>query len=146
MRVSFNMSREVYEYFKDYDLSEVAETLLEMYDFTDLPPTSGRRDVERTINISNKFYIEQYQLFGPRSHKVSLGRLFEFAFNMNVLDLPRFEIFKTNTVDDPVPALLDKAYRSLLAAEKHDTSNELKQITNIVYSYKEVYNAKSVRN
>lgn len=146
MRVSFNMSREVYDYFKDYDLSEIAETLLEMYDFTDLPPTSGRREIERTINVSNEFYIEQYRLFGPRSHKVSLGRLFEFAFNMNVLELPRFEIFKTNKVDDPVPALLDKAYRSLLAATKHDTSSELKQVTKIVYSYKEVYNAKGVRN
>jgi hypothetical protein len=145
MRVAVNMSREVYDYFKGYDLSAVADTLLEMYDFTDLPPTSGRRDVERTVNVCNAFYIEQYNMFGPRSKKVSLGRLFEFAFNMNVLELPRFEIFKADKIDDPVPALLDKAYRSLLMAEKYDTSAELKQVTNLVYSYKGVYD-ESVRN
>lgn len=138
MLVTANMSMEVYDYFKDYDKSALADTLLEMYDFTVLPATSGQRGKEVKINVSNETYISLYNVFGPRSNKVSLGRLFEFAYSMDVLSLDRFTIFKIEKPDSPVPALLDKAYRALLQAQKYDSSEELKMIMSIVYDYKKV--------
>lgn len=138
MLVNVNMSIDVYNYFKDYDFSAVANTLLEMYDFTTLPPTSGERGKEIKINVSNETYISLYNVFGPRSKKVSLGRLFEFAYNMDVLSLERFKIFKVEVVNSPVAPLIDRAYRALLQAQKYDNSEELKQITSIVYDYKKV--------
>lgn len=138
MLVTANMSLEVYEYFKDYDKSALADTLLEMYDFTTLPATSGQRGKEVRLNVSNETYISLYKIFGPRSNKVSLGRLFEFAYNMDVLALDRFTIFKVEKPDSPVLALIDKAYRALLQAQKYDGSEELKMITSIVNDYKKV--------
>ena len=137
--VAANMSREVYDYYKDYDLSAVANTLMEMYDFTNLPPISGPREIERVINVSNDMYISLYNSLGPRSKKLSLGRLFEFGYNMNVLSLSRFDNMRV-TIEEgsPVYSLVDRAYRALLNAQKYDNSNELKEITNLVYSYREV--------
>ncbi len=139
MNVSFNMSLEVFTYFKDYNMSELADTLLDMYDFTNLPATSGIRDKEIRVNVTNKAYIELYNTLGPRSKKVSLGRLFEFAYNMNVLSLERFEILKRQNTDNPLKTLLNRAYKALLEAQKFDKSDELKKITNLVYEYNILY-------
>lgn len=139
MNVSFNMSLEVFTYFKDYDMSELADTLLDMYDFTNMPATSGIRDKEIRVNVSNKAYISLYTTLGARSKKVSLGRLFEFAYNMNVLSLERFEILKKQNTDNPLKTLLNRAYKALLEAQKFDKSDELKKITNLVYEYNILY-------
>lgn len=139
MIVAINMSREVYDYFKDYDLSQVADVLLDMYDFTNLPQKQGTRDVERTITVTNEAYISLYNSLGPRSKKVSLSRLFEFAYNMDILSHSRFNTLrKTTTMKDPTYPLVDRAYRALLSAQKHNDSDELKQITNLVYEFREV--------
>lgn len=139
MIVSLNMSREVYDYFKNYDLSDVANCLLEQYDITVLPPTSGQRDVERTVNITDPVYIQLYNAVGPRSKKVSLGRLFEFAYNMDVLANPYFKVKPTKNKDNPAPSLVNSAYRTLLLAQKYEPDNkELKQITELVYELSEV--------
>lgn len=138
MLVNVNMSREVYNYFKGHDMSKVADALLEMYDFTNLPQKTGPREKEVRLNVSNEYYISLYNSLGPRSKKISLGRLFEFAYTMDVLSLPRFEAMRNEQVNDnPTPALIDKAYKSLLLAQKYDDSQELKQLTNLVYNYRE---------
>lgn len=137
MIVSVNMSREVYEYFKDHDLSQVADTLMEMYDFTNLPQISGKREVEKRIDVTNEMYLSLYKALGPRSKKLSLGRLFEFAYNNDVLSLSRFETMRVTTKHNPADSLLDRAYRSLLEAKKYDDSPQLKEITSLVYTYKE---------
>lgn len=138
MIVNVNMSREVYDYFKGHDLSLVADTLLEMYDFTNLPQRQGPREVERKVNVSNESYIHLYNTLGARSKKLSLGRLFEFGYNMDVLSLPRFNTMRVYEKDDPTLSLVTKAYTSLLMAQKYDKSPELAEITRLVYSYKEV--------
>lgn len=139
MLISVNMSLEVYNYFKEYDLSQIADTLLEMYDFTNLPQKSGPREKECRINVSNEYYISLYKSLGPRSKKVSLSRLFEFAYNMDVLALPRFEsMHNPDQSDDPTYSQINKAYKALLVAQKYDKSPELKEITNLVYNYMEV--------
>lgn len=136
MRVAVNMSQEVYEYFKNYNLSEVANVLLEQYDFTSLPQTSGLRDVERVVDITDPVYIQLYKTVGPRSKKVSLGRLFEFAYNMDYL--AKSKIQPTGRVDNPTSSLVKRAYIALLAAQKYDDSKELKDLTQLVYQYKEI--------
>lgn len=138
MIVNANMSKEVYDYFKGHDFSKVADALLEMYDFTNLPQKSGPREKEVKINVSNETYISLYNTLGARSKKLSLGRLFEFAYNMDVLALPRFESMRVEDKNDnPTYSLLDKAYRALLMAQKHDDSDELRELTNLVYLYRE---------
>lgn len=139
MFVNVNFSREVYEYFKEYDLSQVANTLLDMYDFTNLPSTEGKRYTERRLCISNQEFITLYNTLGPRNKKVSLARLFEFAYNMDVLSLPRFETLRNNTKNDPLYkaiTALDKAYRALLDAYKAAPSDDLKLLVDTTYNYK----------
>lgn len=134
MIVSVNMSQEVYDYFKDYDFSDVANSLLERYDFTCLPQTSGLRNKEVRVNIVNPAYIQLYNTVGPRSKKVSLGRLFEFACNIDALN--DLEIKPRDKTDNPVPALLEKVYRTLLEIQKYTDDSNIKEITNIVRSMK----------
>lgn len=141
MIVNVNMSREVYDYFKGHDLSKVADALLEMYDFTNLPQRVGPREKEIKVNVSNEYYISLYNTLGPRSKKLSLGRLFEFAYNMDVLALSRFESMRAEDQNDnPTYSLVDRAYRALLAAQKHDKTPELKELTKLVYEYREAVN------
>jgi hypothetical protein len=141
MIVNVNMSREVYDYFKGHDLSKVADALLEMYDFTNLPQRVGPREKEIKVNVSNAYYISLYNTLGPRSKKLSLGRLFEFAYNMDVLALSRFESMRAEDQNDnPTYSLVDRAYRALLAAQKHDKTPELKELTRLVYEYREAVN------
>lgn len=139
MIVSVNMSKDVYEYYKDYDLSKVADTLLEMFDFTALPAATGRREIERRINVSNEAYISLYNAVGPRSKKVSIGRLFAYGYELDVLSMPRFESVRktTNVFDNPTRTCVKRAYKSLLEAMQYDKSDTLKNITNIVYKYME---------
>ena len=141
MIVNVNMSREVYDYFKGHDLSKVADALLEMYDFTNLPQRVGPREKEIKVNVSNEYYISLYNTLGPRSKKLSLGRLFEFGYNMDVLALSRFESMRAEDQNDnPTYSLVDRAYRALLAAQKHDKTPELKELTRLVYEYREAIN------
>ena len=141
MIVNVNMSREVYDYFKGHDLSKVADALLEMYDFTNLPQRTGPREKEVKVNISNEYYISLYNTLGPRSKKISLGRLFEFAYNMDVLALPRFESMRAEDQhDNPTYSLVDRAYRALLTAQNSDKTPELRQLTKLVYEYREAIN------
>lgn len=141
MIVNVNMSREVYDYFKGHDLSKVADALLEMYDFTNLPQRVGPREKEIKVNVSNEYYISLYNTLGPRSKKLSLGRLFEFGYNMDVLAHSRFESMRAEDQNDnPTYSLVDRAYRALLAAQKHDKTPELKELTRLVYEYREAVN------
>lgn len=141
MIVNVNMSRKVYDYFKGHDLSKVADALLELYDFTNLPQRIGPREKEIKVNVSNEYYISLYNTLGPRSKKLSLGRLFEFAYNMDVLALPRFASMRAEGQNDnPTYSLVDRAYRALLAAQKHDKTPELKELTRLVYGYREAIN------
>lgn len=139
MIVSVNMSKDVYEYYKDYDLSKVADTLLEMFDFTVLPPVVGKREIERRINVSNEAYISLYKAVGPRSKKVSLGRLFAYGRDLDVLSMPRFDMIRktTNVFDNPTRTCIKRAYKALLEAEQYDKSELLRNITDLVYKYLE---------
>ena len=135
MLISVNLSKQVYEYFKGYDLSQVTDKLLDMYDFTSLPPITGERYKEVRINVTNELYLDLYERYGARSKKVSLSRLLEFAYTMDVLALPRFQVMRDQELENPVPDLLEKAYRILCEARKYDDSPELNDITKLVRAY-----------
>lgn len=139
MIVSVNMSREIYDYYKGHDLSKVVDTLLEMFDFTMLPATQGKREVERRINVSNPAYISLYKTVGPRSKKVSLGRLLAYGYELDVLSMSRFDDLRriVDDYDNPTRTCLLRAYKSLLEAMRYDRSETLKDITNILYKYME---------
>lgn len=137
MLVSINMSNEVYDYFKGYDFNSLANALLEKYDYTDLPQTSGKKDKQVTVNITDEFYIQLYLVVGPRSKKISLGRLFEFAYNMQVLNEPVFiQSLIAQDPQDIANSYLTRAYNALLEAQKFDKSYDLGEITNYLYNYK----------
>lgn len=136
--VNVNMSKEVFEYFRNHDKSRVANALLEMYDFTNLPAVEGTRARECKITVENEMFISLYNTLGPRNKKVSLARLFEFAYNMDVLNLPRFKEMQIVLHEKPTYTLVDRAYKALLEAQKHDKSQELRELTNLVYSYRGV--------
>lgn len=137
MIVHVNLSQDTYEYFRGYDLSGLADTLLEIYDFTQLPAVSGKRFKEVTVDITNEAYINLYKTLGPRSKKVSLSRLFDFAYNTDVLSLERFNVFKSEQYDDPTFSLANKAYKALLLARKYDDSSELNLLVEAVYAYRQ---------
>lgn len=144
MTISVNMSKEVAEYFKDYDLDQVVDTLLDMYDFTALPQVERPRYTYRTINVMNEAYISLYNALGPRNKKVSLSRLLEFAYDMDVLVMPRFNEFykgpanieqiekKRNKL---LASRLHTAYKDLLACKDYDDSPALMQIIEFVRDY-----------
>lgn len=86
MRVTFNINREVADYFKDCNLDHLVHNLLDHYDIENLPQMSPSTDrVQREVTVTHPLYITLYKAFGPRSKKVSLGRLLEFAYNMDIL-------------------------------------------------------------
>lgn len=88
IKVACKLSYEVIDYFHDYDLSRLADLLLEQYDVTSLPPISFDQMVQRNLVITNPYYIELKQAFPPTSPKISLSRLFEYAYTQDILADP----------------------------------------------------------
>lgn len=129
MIVSVNLSQEVYDYYKDYDLSDIANALLKQYDFTCLPAKTGGRDKEIRVNVTDPTYIQLYKVVGPRSKKVSLARLFEFGYNMDALCC--LDIKPTKNEDNPFPTLMEKVYRTLLEAQKYTDNPCIKDMIEI---------------
>lgn len=135
--VSVNFSREVLDYFEHYDLSGVADQLLDMIDFTNLPECIYKRTTYRTVTITNETFIALYNSLGPRNKKVSLARVFEFGYNMDVLSLDRFQKYLIEGADAPRSSvnIVYRAYRALCEARRLDKSETLEEITSLVYSY-----------
>ena len=135
--VSVNFSREVLDYFEHYDLSGVADQLLDMIDFTNLPECIYKRTTYRTVTITNETFIALYNSLGPRNKKVSLARVFEFGYNMDVLSLDRFQKYLIEGADAPRSPvnIIYRAYRALCEARQLDKSETLEEITSLVYSY-----------
>ena len=84
--VRANMAQEVFNYFKHLDLNKLCDALLEKYDFMNLPLYSGTRDIVKNITITNETFIVMYNALGPRSNKLSISRLLEYAYLQEVLD------------------------------------------------------------
>lgn len=142
MQISVNMSQEVAEYFKDYDMDKVIDTLLDMYDFTNLPAVYRPRYTFKTVNVTNEAYLSLYNTLGPRNKKVSLSRLVEFAYDMDVLALPRFEAFHTTSSvnkDKQLQSAVYDAYRSLLRGRKYcadeNISAQLEIVIRITHNF-----------
>lgn len=138
IEVCANVSGEVAEYYKGYDINRVANALLEIFEFDNLPPMSGKREVEYRVIINNEFYENMYKTYGPRSKKVSLGRLFEFGMNMDVLKSEQFKAFKDENYLPPDlgQIYLNRAYADLKKAQRYCQDERLKQIVEALRFYK----------
>ena len=143
--VTVNLSREVAEYFKNYDLSKVIDLLLDMFDFTNLPACSLPRYTYKKVAITNSTYISLYNTLGPKNKMVSLGRLLEYAYNIDVLSLPRFEQFmqkqEDNTMQKAFTSALYKAYRALLDAQQFAPQQEREYIDTLTKAVYDYYNS-----
>ena len=116
-------------------------TAIQKYGFENFRWEILEECVLEDLDKKEAYYISLYNTLGPRSKKLSLGRLFEFAYNMDVLALSRFESMRAEDQNDnPTYSLVDRAYRALLAAQKHDKTPELKELTRLVYEYREAVN------
>ena len=143
--VTVNLSREVAEYFKNYDLSKVIDLLLDMFDFTNLPACNLPRYTYKKVAITNSTYISLYNTLGPKNKMVSLGRLLEYAYNIDVLSLPRFEQFmqkqEDNTMQKAFTSALYKAYRALLDAQQFVPQQEREYIDTLTKAVYDYYNS-----
>lgn len=137
IEVCANVSGEVAEYYKGYDVNQVANALLEIFEFDNLPPMSGKREVEYRVIINNAFYENMYKTYGPRSKKVSLGRLFEFGMNMDVLKSEQFKAFKDENYVPPDlgRVYLNNAYATLKKAQRYCQDKKLKDIVEVLRLY-----------
>lgn len=88
MRVAANMSKDVAEYYEGYNLDEIVNEMLCRYDITTLPSTSMRRGgqrVERVIDVTNEDFIVMKEHMPSRTKLLSLGRLLEYGYNIDIL-------------------------------------------------------------
>lgn len=139
MKVCANVNKDVANYYKDYDLSEVIDILLSMYDITTMPAVdksneSGR--IQLQIDIINEEYLNLYKLYGPRSTKISLARLLDFGYNMLILDNEIFNSCRKSEqkTDDTseVEYYLEQAKKNLKNAYNISKDDNIKNIYSIL--------------
>ena len=136
IKVCANVSREVADYYKNCNINDVVNTLLETFEFDRLPQMAGEREIELRVTVDNELYEEMYHKYGSRSKKVSLGRLLEFGMNMDVLNSDGFKIFKVKKPEiDYGLFYTKKAARALKMAMKYDDS----EILSTAFEALEVY-------
>lgn len=136
-----NISVQADEYFKEHDLSQVVNVLLEMYDITSVPKHSYKDKVQRRVTIWNNFWLELYDKFGPRYHGISIARLIEFAYLTDVLALERFKGLKKTEAPPKnfTLVLVRRVYKNILDLQKQRPDDpQLRQIAEIIYNYMEV--------
>lgn len=107
MVINVMISEEVYTYFAPYDLSKITDLLIDMYEIETLPQIATPTTKQVRLDITNPLYILLYNTFGPRSKKVSIGRLLDFAYNLDILSLkPELATF-TREYSEPTPITAD---------------------------------------
>lgn len=120
VQIRVNFSLQTFEYFKDYNLGEVADYLLSTLEYLSLPDYGGKRDVVRDVTVTNQEYIHLRNTLGSKSHKLSLSRLFEYAYNIDILASPLFsprpQVMRSN---QSLAQALRRAYNALDAAVKY---------------------------
>lgn len=132
--VNVRMSKETLDYYSNYKLDDILNTLLDKYDVTTLPEMSkGHSEIQRKVSIYNEYYIKLYDLLGPKNKKVSLGRLLEFGKTVDILN-QNFVLTKNVTSNQMrADICLKKAYKLLL--EAYTYNNNLEKLVNEVKKY-----------
>ena len=126
IKVCANVSRQVADYYKNCNIDDVVNTLLETFEFDRLPQMAGEREIELRVTVDNELYEDMYRKYGSRSKKVSLGRLLEFGMNMDVLNSDGFKIFKIEKPETDYGLFYTKkAARALKMATNYDNSEIL---------------------
>lgn len=152
MKISVTMSKEATEYFANIDLSTLINNLLDVYDYTNLPAVSRPRYTYRSVDITNETFLSLYNSLGAHNKKVSLSRLIEFAYDMDVLATSPSLATKEGSMQTITPAiervqqmqrakrlqsLVYKAYRALMDASSlyEKPPEPLVQVLDVVRTY-----------
>lgn len=105
IQVTISMTKEVAEYYKQYLRSPAAwskfvDMMLERYELESLPPTEGEKYTQRTITVTNPYYISLYNQYGAKSKRCSIARLIAFGKDIDIFAEEEFLALK----DTPMTA------------------------------------------
>lgn len=141
MTLTVNMSEDTYNYYKGYDLSNVIDILLDMYDITQLPDIEKTEKLTKQVKVfvQNENYIAMRSVYGARSRRMSLARLLVFGKEMDVKQFGRFkELHAAKSQLSPETEALSElktAYKHLLMANSLTSSSVLKDFCEVLSGY-----------
>lgn len=153
VQVTVSMTKETAEYYKQYLRSQQAWTtfvdkMLERYEIESLSPTEGEKYTQRTITITNPYFISLYNEFGPKSKKCSIARLLQFGKDIDIFAEEEFLAIKDKPLMSSAKsrkiAALTRVMKELIAAciiplpEYEKQEAFLKDIKDFVYTYRAI--------
>lgn len=123
IHVTISMTKEVAEYYKNYLRSPAAwsrfvDMMLERYELESLPPTEGEKYTQRTVTVTNPYYISLYNQYGAKSKRCSIARLIAFGKDIDIFSEEEFLALK----DTPITT-------SIVARKIAALSHVLKELT-----------------
>lgn len=109
IQVTISMTKEVAEYYKNYLRSPAAwskfvDMMLERYELESLPPTEGEKYTQRTITVTNPYYISLYNQYGAKSKRCSIARLVAFGKDIDIFSEEEFLALKDTPMTTSVTA------------------------------------------
>lgn len=99
-RIRIAMNDEVYNYFKDINLSSIVDDMLETYNITEIPELSHTvRTHYRDVIVTNPEYLRMRSILGVRDPQVNLSRLFECAYAQDYLNEANYKVVNSYKTD-----------------------------------------------
>lgn len=99
-RIRIAMNDEVYNYFKDINLSSIVDDMLETYNITEIPELSHTvRTHYRDVIVTNPEYLRMRSILGVRDPQVNLSRLFEWAYAQDYLNEANYKVVNSYKTD-----------------------------------------------
>ena len=99
-RIRIAMNDDVYNYFKDINLSSIVDDMLETYNITEIPELSHTiRTHYRDVIVTNPEYLRMRSILGVRDPQVNLSRLFEWAYAQDYLNEANYKVVNSYKTD-----------------------------------------------
>ncbi len=151
IQVTISMTKEVAEYYKNYLRSPAAwskfvDMMLERYELESLPPTEGEKYTQRTITVTNPYYISLYNQYGAKSKRCSIARLVAFGKEIDIFAEEEFLALKdtpmtTSVVSRKIAALShvmkELAVACSIPVPGYETQDAyLKDVKDFIFTYK----------
>ena len=151
IQVTISMTKEVAEYYKNYLRSPAAwskfvDMMLERYELESLPPTEGEKYTQRTITVTNPYYISLYNQYGAKSKRCSIARLVAFGKEIDIFSEEEFLALKdtpmTTSVTARKIAALSRVMKELTVAcsipvpEYEKQEAYLKDVKDFIFTYR----------
>ena len=153
VQVTVSMTKEVADYYKQYLRSAEAWTMfvdkmLERYELESLPPVTGEKYTQKTITVTNEYFVSLYNEFGAKSKRCSIARLLALGKDIDIFSEEEFQQIKdikvTTTVNSIKIAALTRVVRELNAAcavptFRHDEQEAyLQDVRDFVQTYRDM--------